>query len=59
MELGIYWTDFSINELRKIFSYYEKNASLRVATELVLGIEKKTTILKSHPNIGQKEELLK
>jgi plasmid stabilization system protein ParE len=59
MELKIYWTDFSKNELRKIFSYYEENASLRIATNLVLGIENKTTILKSHPNIGQKEELLK
>jgi plasmid stabilization system protein ParE len=59
MELKIYWTDFSKNELRKIFSYYEENASLKIATNLVLGIENKTTILKSHPNIGQKEELLK
>jgi len=28
MELKIYWTDFSKSELRKIFSYYEENASL-------------------------------
>jgi len=59
MELKIYWTDFSKNELQKIFSYYVENASLRVAKNLVLGIEKKTTILKTKPNIGQEEEFLK
>ena len=58
MELKIYWTDFSKNELQKIFSYYKENASLQVAHKLVLEIEKKTNILKTHPNIGQKEELL-
>ncbi len=58
MGLKIYWTDFSKNELRKIFSYYRENASSNVATNLVLGIEKKTTILKTQPYVGQKEELL-
>ena len=59
MELKIYWTDFSKTELRKIFSYYKDNASLSIAKKLVLEIENKTTILKTHPNIGQREELLK
>ncbi len=58
MELEIYWTDFSKNELNKIFSYYKENASLRVAKNLILGIVNETTILKIHPNIGQIEELL-
>ncbi len=58
MELEIYWTDFSKSELRKIFSYYKINASLRVAKNIVLGIEDKTTILKTQPKIGQVEKLL-
>ncbi len=58
MELKIYWTDFSKNELRKIFSYYNENKSLEVAKNIVLGIENKTTILKTHPYIGQKEDFL-
>lgn len=59
MELKIYWTDFSKTELRKVFSYYKENVNLTVARSLILGIENKTTILKTRPNIGQKEELLK
>jgi len=35
MELKIFWTDFSKNELKKIFSYYKENASLRVAKNLI------------------------
>ena len=58
MGLKIYWTDFSKTQLRKIFSYYQENASLKVAKNLIIGIEKKTTILKTQTNIGQKEELL-
>ena len=59
MGLKIYWTDFSKHELQKIFSYYQENASLKVARKIVIGIENKTTILRSHPNTGQREELLK
>ncbi len=59
MGLTIYWTDFSKNELKKIYSYYKENASLKVAKSLVLGIENETHILKTQPNIGQEEELLK
>ena len=59
MDLKIYWTDFSKNELRKIFSYYKEKASLIIATNLILGIENKTKVLKSNPKSGQKEELLK
>ncbi len=59
MEITIFWTDFSKIELQKIFSYYKENANLKVAKKLVLGIVDKTTILKTHPNIGTKEELLK
>ncbi len=59
MELKIYWTDYSKNELKKIFSHNKENISTIVATTLILAIEKKTTILKTHPAIGQKEELSK
>jgi len=59
MGLKIYWTDFSKQELQRIFSYYHENASLKVARNIVLGIENKTTILRTHPNTGQREELLK
>ena len=59
MELKIFWTDFAKTELQNIYFYYRENASLKVAKDLVLGIENKTTILKNQPNIGQKEELLK
>jgi len=58
MALKIYWTDFSKRELKKIFTYYKENANLKVARNLILGIEKKTNILRIHPNIGQIEELL-
>jgi plasmid stabilization system protein ParE len=59
MEITIFWTDFSKTALQKIFSYYKENASINVAKNLVLAIVGKTTILKTHPNIGAKEELLK
>lgn len=59
MELKIFWTDFSKKQLRKIFSFYYENASLRVAQELTIGIIEKTFILSTRPKVGQKEELLK
>lgn len=60
MELKIYWTDFAKTELKKIFDYYKKEASLAVAKKIVLGITKETIKLKLKPTnaIGQKEELL-
>lgn len=59
MELEIYWTDFSKNELKNIFDYYKEKASLTVAKNLVLDITKEVSKLKKHPTIGQEEELLK
>lgn len=58
MELKIYWTDFAKNELKSIFNYYRKEASLDVARKLVTGITKETLKLKDQPVIGQKEDLL-
>ncbi len=59
MELKIYWTAFSKTELRKIFDYYKENANITIAKKQILEIESKTTILKTHPSVGQQEELLK
>jgi len=58
MELVVYWTDFSIKELKNIFDYYKENASLNVARTLVIGITKEAAKLKRQPKIGQEEELL-
>ena len=59
MELKIFWTDFSKKQLRKIFSFYHENVSLRVAQKLTIGIIEKTFILSTRPKVGQNEELLK
>lgn len=58
MELKIYWTDFSKNELRKIFDYYKEKASINIARKLVVGITKETLKLKKQPTIGQIEQYL-
>ena len=58
MELKIYWTDFAKNELQENFKYLVENASLRVARNETQKIVKETHRLKTHPEIGQIEELL-
>ena len=58
MELEVYWTDFSKQELRNIFEYYKENATVRVTGNLVVGITHETSKLKKQPTIGQAEELL-
>jgi plasmid stabilization system protein ParE len=58
MDIKIYWTDFSKNELRAIFSYYKERASLRMARKLVLGINQEVMKLEKQPDLGQREELL-
>lgn len=55
----IIWSDFAETQLDKIFDYYEKKASLRVATKLVKGIINVPKKLIKAPYIGQEEELLK
>ena len=59
MELNIYWTDFSKNELHKIFIYYRDRASLQIAKKLILGLTQEVLILRNNPDIGQREPLLK
>jgi plasmid stabilization system protein ParE len=58
MELEIFWTDFSKKELKNIFTYYKKKASLNVAKTIVIGITTEAKKLKKQPTIGQEEELL-
>jgi toxin ParE1/3/4 len=58
MELRIYWSDFSKNELQMIFNYYKERANLKVARKLVLGVTQAVSKLTNQPNIGQKEGLL-
>jgi len=58
MVLKIEWTDFSKEELYKIFVYHKNKASLKVATKLILGIRNETLVLSTTPQIGQREILL-
>lgn len=58
MELKIFWTDFSRQELQKIFDYLKENAGLRIAKNEIQKIVKETLQIKNQPEIGQQEELL-
>ncbi len=59
MDLEVIWSHFAEKQLDEIFEYYEKNASERVAIEMVQGLLNEPERLKKDPYIGQKEELLK
>lgn len=59
MGLKVFWTNFAIKELQRIFAYHSEIASIETAKRLIIGIENKTRIITTHPNSGQKEELLK
>ena len=58
MELEVVWTDFSKNELKKIFDYHRENVSLIIARKIIKEIIKEIERLITRPNIGQEEELL-
>lgn len=58
MALKIYWTDFSKGELRLIFDYYNKKASLKIARKLVHELTQEGIKLHNQPYAGPKEELL-
>lgn len=58
MGLKIYWTEFSKNQLQKIFDYHHKKAGLRTAKKLINNIFEDTLNLKPFPKIGHVEELL-
>ncbi|TVZ28258.1 plasmid stabilization system protein ParE [Gillisia sp. Hel_I_86] len=59
MNLEIIWSDFAEKQLDDIFEYYEKNASNRVAKEMVQSLINEPNRIEKDPFIGQKEELLK
>lgn len=59
MELKLYWTEFSKNELEKIFEYYKNKVGITQAKKLINEIYIETLELKKQPKIGQVEEQLK
>lgn len=59
MEITVYWTNFSKQELQKIFEYYREKAGYKIAKKLVDGIFSESLKLANHAEIGQAEELLK
>lgn len=59
MEIEIFWTDFAINQLKKIFDYYKERAGLKIAKQISKEIIKKTDSLRDFPMIGVLEEFLK
>ena len=59
MNFKIIWSNFSETQLDEIFEYYEKKASVRVATKIVTGIIEESEKLIKTSFIGQEEELLK
>ena len=58
MELKIFWTDFSKNELRTIFNYYSERAGPKIARKIVTGITDEVLKLKNPTDIGQREGML-
>lgn len=58
MELKIFWTDFSKQELKTIYEFYKEKAGSKIAKKLVSGIARETQVLKKYPYLGQVEELL-
>ena len=59
MNFKIIWSDFAEIQLDEIYEYYEKEASIKVATKIVTGIIKESEKLIKASFIGQEEELLK
>jgi toxin ParE1/3/4 len=58
MELKIFWTNFATIELKNIYNYYKKVASISIAKKIVKEITNSTLILSQNIEIGQVEELL-
>lgn len=57
--MEIIWSEFSEEQLDKIFEYYEKEASINTALKIIQDILSEPEILRNTPFIGQKEPLLK
>jgi plasmid stabilization system protein ParE len=59
MDLKVFWTETARNQLEEINNYYRFKASIKVAQKLINQILDKALILKTQPQAGQVELLLK
>jgi len=59
MELKVFWTSFAKTELKNIYDYHKKVASIQVAQKIVKSIALETKYLTKLPEIGQIEACLK
>jgi len=57
--MKLLWTDESVGQLKDIFDYYSNKASANASMKLIAGIIEHVESLRSNPNIGQVEELLR
>ena len=54
----IIWTETALNLLKEIYEYYLSVVGYKRSQRLINKILDRTDILKTHPKIGQKENLL-
>ena len=54
----IFWTDIAKLSVKIIFNYYKENVDIIIAERIKFQIFEKVKILKTHPLIGAKEDLL-
>lgn len=59
MELKVFWTDFAKSELKNIFDYHKEKVSVKIAEQITKQIVVTAKELKSFPEMGAVEELLK
>ena len=55
MAFKVIWSELAETQLDKIYEYYEKKASPRIAKKLLQGIIKEPEKLRESPLIGQKK----
>jgi toxin ParE1/3/4 len=58
MELKIFWTEFSKNNLEFVYKYYKEEAGVRIAKKIISDLFNEVQILRKQAKIGQIEELL-
>ena len=58
MEFNIVWSKFAEYQIDNIYDYYNRNATNKVALNIVREIIKSVDILKTSQFIGKREELL-
>lgn len=59
MKLKIIWSKFAENQLDKIYNYYEKKATAKIAEKIIREILIVSNKLSNSPLIGPEEELLR